>query len=82
MLFKADIEGLIALGAPDDEYDDEAILIADFINKINTQNRDFEVIREGVLKIWQQSFDLSDDDLRLRYQNIDDVVRMVVQNVQ
>jgi hypothetical protein len=66
ILNREDIEGLLALGAPDDEYETEARTIA----KEFTPEKDplsEEAIAEMVRKVWIQAFSpLSDDGLKKR----------------
>ncbi len=64
LLRKADIEGLLQNGAPADEYDSEAEVIALALAKldeINTEN-----ITAMISTVWKKSFGLEESELQLR----------------
>lgn len=57
IIFKdADIEGLIANGAPDDEYDSEALEIHDAIRGIPENDLTKERLAKIIQDIWETSF--------------------------
>ena len=70
LLRHEDIEGLISMGAPNDEYESEAEMIADRLGEAElkaahrriTRGETEKIIRE----IWREMFDLSDEQLRQR----------------
>ena len=66
ILIGEDIEGLIAAGAPSDEYLTEAQMIADGIanNTEGTVNTD--LLFMTIARIWQEAFELTADELALR----------------
>ena len=70
ILREEDIEGFVEHGAPGDEYDTEAEMIAASISSMDVADRTLENIIFGVLDIWQESFDLSLEDLDRRRPNI------------
>jgi len=63
-----DIERLLSIGAPDDEYESEAKMIADRV--VEHQASGGEIATEEVASIiagvWKEMFELSDDELLLR----------------
>ena len=65
-----DIEGLLSMGAPDDEYESEAEMIADRIGDADGISTDHKVTRDEVENIiagvWIEMFGLSDEDSRRR----------------
>jgi hypothetical protein len=67
LLRHEDIEGLLSMGAPDEEYESEAEMIADRIGeaemKASVTRQDVESI---VASVWKEMFELSDEDMRLR----------------
>ncbi len=66
ILHEEDIEGLIALGAPDDEYDDEAAQIAEAISKLDVAVRTQNNIAAIIALAWARSFDHSPEAIKLR----------------
>jgi hypothetical protein len=66
LLIEMDIEGLIADGAPSDEYESEAQAIFESLSQLD----EHELTQRNVLKIidavWMQSFNLEDSGLGLR----------------
>ena len=64
------IEGLLSMGAPDDEYESEAELIADRIGEAEGSAPNYKITREEVENIvaavWKQMFGLSDERVRER----------------
>lgn len=65
ILREEDIEGLIQLGAPADEYDLEARAIAAAISRLGGQATE-EQVAQAVRDIWKEFFDLSTEDLEAR----------------
>jgi hypothetical protein len=65
-----DIEGLLAMGAPGDEYESEAQMIADRVDDAERRTPDHKIAREEVetivAAVWAEMFGLSDEDSRRR----------------
>jgi len=65
-----DIEGLLSMGAPDDEYESEAEMLADRIGEAEEKSPDHKITREEVENIiatvWMETFGLCDEDFRRR----------------
>ena len=60
-----DIEGLIELGAPADEYSDEAARIGSRLNALAGEINEDQVL--GIIStVWEQSFGLSSHDIKQR----------------
>jgi len=70
LLRHEDIEGFLSMGAPGNEYESEAEMIADRIGEAEDRAADHKVTREKVEEIvtgvWKEMFDLSDDELHRR----------------
>jgi hypothetical protein len=77
-----DIEGLIALGAPNSEYAIEADAIFSTIRQVPEPNLILDTITSIVLSTWQTSFDLSDDQMRDRLPHLYAVSREIFNIVQ
>lgn len=65
-LASADIEGFIELGAPSDEYDSEAALIAEKLASLAGSNVTEQSVLDIIVRIWADSFELNDDDMQKR----------------
>ena len=61
-----DIEGLIALGAPDDEYSSEAKYIFNAITKLSVSEKTEANIFAIISLLWIEQFSLSDTDVYQR----------------
>lgn len=66
ILQNEDIEGFIENGAPKDEYIDEATTMNNLINKIPLDNIQQKDIFSFLKSIWEESFNLSPDDIARR----------------
>lgn len=66
LLIEQDIEGLIAAGAPANEYEDEARHIAEAVNKLSPEQRSQQNIFAIVRQVWMESFDLQQSEMLLR----------------
>jgi hypothetical protein len=68
LLLREDVEGLISMGAPVDEYKSEARMISDRLAE--AEQKTWRLTREQVLSIvqgvWREMFDLSDEQLTQR----------------
>lgn len=76
ILQKEDIEGFISLGAPADEYSSEAVQIAEILNSGEENWRENQ-IAAIIIAIWKGSFDLSEDEIKLRMPAITAVSRNI-----
>lgn len=66
ILQKLDIEGLIEAGAPVDEYASEAGLIAAALAELKQSTFHEQDVISLLCLVWAKSFNLSDDELKLR----------------
>ncbi len=66
ILISEDIEGLIEMGAPADEYSDEAAQIVATLEAMDTSSITMETVLVIVSFIWMKSFELSQEDMALR----------------
>ena len=70
-----DIEGLLSCGAPEDEYESEAEMIADQIGEAEQRASNGKISREEaaciVGAVWKKMFGRSDHQLTLRRQTAD-----------
>ena len=78
LLREADIEGYIELDAPADEYDDEADMIALALKELTPENFDVEHVETIMGLIWEDSFDLSEQDMDLRQPRILKLAQKIV----
>lgn len=61
-----DIEGLLALGAPADEYNAEARDIAHAINKLQPSQLTEDHLVAVMVIVWAHAFDRSNEEMNLR----------------
>ncbi len=67
VLRRADIEGLIAIGAPKDEYDSEAQLIRQGLSETSLNATRDEGAAVAIIRdVWKQEFELDDGELDRR----------------
>jgi hypothetical protein len=70
LLDREDIEGLLAIGAPGDEYESEAEMICSGIVKLRREHPNdltTEGITEVITNVWQEMFGpMASDQLRAR----------------
>ncbi len=66
ILIPEDIEGFIEMGAPVDEYQDEAAQIAAAITALGEEEFREENILAIVSVVWMKSFGLDEEDMALR----------------
>ena len=64
ILREEDIEGLIALGAPEDEYDFEGQEIELAVSRLD--KRDEDDLVHVIEKVWRKFFELGAEDIALR----------------
>jgi hypothetical protein len=78
ILQEEDIEGLLNLGAPKDEYSHEAEEIRAALEGLSENEASFDQVAPIVMTIWERSFGpFSPDDLQKRAP----VLRQVVQRI-
>lgn len=80
MLIKADIEGLIEAGAPEDEYESEAQVIAATLADLREVRYTQERILWEIKKIWIQYFNLTKRDLTVRLPQLTAVADEIYQH--
>jgi hypothetical protein len=73
ILLIEDIDGLIELGAPVDEYDDEANDIYDAMNENGSEN-----LLEKIYSIWATSFALDEEELEKRKLALGKIHRLIL----
>lgn len=78
ILSKKDVEGLIADGAPDDEYDDEAKKILEALQRLNPLEYDEAHIVSIITLTWQKHFNLDKEDLEKRLPEIKETAREII----
>lgn len=67
---ETDIEGLIAQGAPYDEYSSEAEFVASSLGALPQDSFSEEAIVAIISSIWAQTFNLAENELSLRLPDI------------
>lgn len=77
-LQSADIEGLIEIGAPTDEYESEAKDIARGLAEISKQDWGQADIVAIISLIWARSFNLAADDMAKRLPAIQQVAEKII----
>lgn len=78
ILVREDVEGLIALGAPNDEYQREAEIIAQALSKMSKEQANEASVASLVSLIWSKAFNLGEKELKIRLPSLRDVARQVV----
>jgi hypothetical protein len=78
ILVHEDIEGLIEVGAPIDEYESEAAQIAAAILQLEKDQRSEENILAIISLLWMKSFDISAEDITLREPGFKRVARAIL----
>jgi hypothetical protein len=66
MLQAEDIEGLIGIGAPTDEYVGESLKIFLGLENLETTLVTLDDILSVIRQVWRESFDLREDELAKR----------------
>jgi cell division ATPase FtsA len=70
LLRREDIEGLLAMGAPDDEYEPEAEMIVNRAGEAESNSPSHKITRKEIEAIisavWKEMFGLSEDQLGQR----------------
>jgi cell division ATPase FtsA len=71
LLRNEDIEGLLSMGAPHDEYGPEAEMIVNRVGKAESEAPSHRIIREEIeaiiSSVWKEMFGLSEEQLRHRH---------------
>lgn len=70
LLRNEDIEGFIGFGAPTDEYFSEAEQIVAAVSELSREQFKAENIAAIISLVWMRSFDLSEEDMKLRMPSI------------
>ena len=78
LLRQGDIEGLIELGAPEDEYYSEAEQIVSALRELNDDEVNSNNIAAIISLIWTTSFNLSEEDLLLRTEAIEQTATQIL----
>ena len=78
LLRQGDIEGLIELGAPEDEYHSEAEQIVSALRELNDDEVNSNNIAAIISLIWTTSFNLSEEDLLLRTEAIEQTATQIL----
>ncbi len=81
ILIVEDIEGYIEIGAPGDEYEDEAVQIGAAISLLDSEQLNYENILSIVALVWAKSFNLSGEDIALRREALERVAAEVLERV-
>jgi hypothetical protein len=82
ILNQHDIEGLLAAGAPHDEYESEACDIAAALEVMNDSDMDIAHVCALIAEIWQRSFGLTDADVLKRKETFLEVAGDIVAAVE
>lgn len=74
-----DIEGLLALGAPEDEYSDEAAEIQAALEQLDDDKVTGDQISALVMDVWDRSFGpFSGEDIQKRQAVLQEIVRRIL----
>jgi hypothetical protein len=79
LLVQEDVEGLIAAGAPLDEYRDEAAQIAAAILLLNHEQLTKDIILSTISLVWLKSFELPEQDMKLRISGLEGIARQIIE---
>lgn len=78
LLQKEDIEGLLNMGAPSDEYNIEAQTIYLSLSKLDPHEMTIQRVENTIKSEWMRSFDLSHEDVQLRSSSIRRVALLIL----
>lgn len=70
LLREEDIEGLIAVGAPADEYNAEAEIVFAALSGLEASKLSSEARLDLIIHVWQNAFNLSGSDIKQRLPNL------------
>ena len=73
-----DIEGLISSGAPDDEYEPEVERIVAALENLSREQVSVAAISNIFAAVWTQMFGLSEDGIRRRRFDFDEIAEKVM----
>ena len=73
-----DIEGLISSGAPDDEYDSEVERIVTALEDLPCEQVSVTAVAEIFATVWAQMFELSEEQIRRRRFDFDEIAEKVM----
>lgn len=73
-----DIEGLISSGAPDDEYEPEVERIVAALENLPREQASVTAIADIFAGVWAQMFGLSEEEIRRRYFDFDEIAEKVM----
>jgi hypothetical protein len=78
VLNEEDIEGLLKFGAPNDEYSDEARMIASILQSSGDSSLLEDRTSDIVCQVWTESFGpFSEDDIRKRLRTFQNVAHRI-----
>ena len=79
LLRHEDIEGLLSMGAPDNEYESEAEMIADRVGAAEKRGIiTKEEVENVIASVWKEMFELSDEEVRHRGESFAKVAARLV----
>ncbi len=78
VLKQGDIEGLIEIGAPQDEYDSEAQMIWQEMMSFESAALDDKTVVAIVRRVWEDMFELDDQNLGKRTDAFASVAREIL----
>lgn len=73
-----DVEGLLELGAPNDEYSHEAKTIASELQELTPGTESEDDIAAVIAKVWAKSFELSNEDIDKRHTALRRIARQIL----
>jgi hypothetical protein len=73
-----DVEGLLELGAPRDEYSHEAERIASELRALGPNDATEDRVADLIANVWANSFELSQEDIEKRYTALHRVARQIL----
>ena len=79
ILTAEDIEGLLDLGAPKDEYSHEAARIKSGLEALKPSSETEDQVSALVVNVWANAFNLSDGELEKRYPALRRVARQILE---
>jgi hypothetical protein len=74
-----DIEGLISSGAPEDEYKPEVERIVAALENVSREQASVTAIADVFQEVWAQMFGLSEEQMRRRRFDFDEIAEKVMQ---
>jgi hypothetical protein len=78
ILIEEDIEGLIAAGAPQDEYRDEALQISQALSQFSLHEHTSEHVLAAITLLWAKCFGLTPGEMRLRVESLKKLAQKIV----